>query len=288
MSVPPETIFRPRACRAAARALALRTAEGNGLAGDHVHQGAALDAGEDGLVEVELVNSRLVGQNHAAAGAAQGLMGGGGDHVGVGEGGGMHACGNQTGDVGHVHHQDSADLVANFTELGEVDGAAVGGGAGHDQLGVMLQSLVADVLIVDEAVGVDAVGDALEVFAGHIDRAAVGQVTAVGQVHAHKGVAGLQNGKEDSHVGLGAGMGLHVGIVTAEELLGPLDGDVLHHVHALAAAVVTLSGITLGVLVGEHAAHGHHNGLGNDVFGSDELQISSLSGKLSLHGLTEK
>ena len=144
-----------------------------------------------------------------------------------------------------------------------------------------------DVFVVDDAVGINAVRDAVEVLAGHIHRAAVGQVTAVGEVHAHEGVAGVQNGKEDSHIGLCAGVGLDVGVVAAEELLGALNGNVFHHVDALAAAVVTLAGIALSVFVGQDAAHGHHDFLGDDVLGGDQLQVSALSGELSLHGLAD-
>ena len=39
-------------------------------------------------------------------------------------------------------------------------------------------------------------------FSGQVHRRAVGQVSAVGQVHAKDGVAGLQKGEIDRHVGL--------------------------------------------------------------------------------------
>ena len=57
--------------------------EGDGLGGDDVHERAALGAGEHGLVEAfgEVV---VVGEDEPAAGASQGLVGGGGDDVAVG------------------------------------------------------------------------------------------------------------------------------------------------------------------------------------------------------------
>ena len=58
------------------------------------------------------------------------------------------------------------------------------------------------------------------------------------QVHPQHGVAGLQHGEVDGHVGLRAGVRLHVGVLGAEELLGALDGEFLDDVDVLAAAVV--------------------------------------------------
>ena len=52
---------------------------------------------------------------------------------------------------------------------------------------------------------------------------------------------------------LAAGVRLDVGVLGAEELLGPVDGQLLDLVDDLAAAVVALAGIALGVLVGEAA-----------------------------------
>ena len=77
-------------------------------------------------------------------------------------------------------------------------------------------------------------------------------------------------------------MGLDIGVIAAEELLRALDGQSLHHVHALTSAVIALAGITLGVFVGQHRAHRHHNRLGYDVLGSDQLQIPSLPRALGL------
>uniref|UniRef100_A0A0N4ZIZ9 PE-PGRS family protein n=1 Tax=Parastrongyloides trichosuri TaxID=131310 RepID=A0A0N4ZIZ9_PARTI len=59
-----------------------RFLEGHGLGGDDVLQRAALQAGEDGRVDL-LRDVGVVGQDHAAAWTAQGLVGGGGDDVGV-------------------------------------------------------------------------------------------------------------------------------------------------------------------------------------------------------------
>ena len=80
-------------------------------------------------------------------------------------------------------------------------------------------------------------------------------------------------------------MGLHVGEVRAEQLAGALAREILHEVDLLAAAVVALAGIALGVLVREHAAHGFHDGGRREVLRSDELDGVALARKLLAHGV---
>ena len=95
----------------------------------------------------------------------------------------------------------------------------------------------------------------------------------------------LAQGLVHGEVGLGAGVGLHIGIIGAEELLGPLNGDVLHHVHALTAAVVALAGIALCVLVGEDGAGGGQDSGADDVLRGDQLDVLLLAVVLGADGL---
>ena len=74
------------------------------------------------------------------------------------------------------------------------------------------------------------------------------------QRHRQDSVARSQQRAVRSEVGLGAGVRLQVGVIGAEELLRPLDAERLGPVDDLAAAVVALAGIALGVLVGQRAA----------------------------------
>ena len=118
----------------------------------------------------------------------------------------------------------------------------------------------------------------MKIFAGNVHGAAVGQMAAVVQAHAQHRVAGLQQGKIDAHVGLGAAVGLHVGMVGAVERLGPFDGDPLHLVHVHAAAVVALSGVALGVFVGQRAAGSGQHRRADKVFGGDQFNVRFLTG----------
>ena len=82
---------------------------------------------------------------------------------------------------------------------------------------------------------------------------AVGEVAAHGQRHAHDRVARLGEGQVDREVGGRARVRLHVGVVHAEQRLGPVPGDRLHRVDEL-LTLESAAGVALGVLVGQHAA----------------------------------
>ena len=250
-------------------------------------QRAALGAGEDGGVDA-LDEVLVVGQNQTAAGAAQGLVGGGGHHVSVGHGVLVLAAGHQTGNVGHIHHQHGAVAVGDLSQLLKVDGAGIGRSTGHDELGAHLGHLFGQGGVVDAAIlGGDAVGDEVVVFAAHVHGGAMGQVAALGQVHAHDGIAQVQKRKVDGQVGLCAGVGLHVGVLGTKQLAGAVDGDLLHLIHKLAAAVVAVAGVALGILVGQHTAHSCHHGGGNNVLAGDQLNVLALTAQLAVHGLAQ-
>ena len=96
----------------------------------------------------------------------------------------MAAGSYQPGDMGHVHEQIGPHLVGDVGKGPEVDGPGVGGGAGQDHAGLVLPGQVPDLVIVDAAVGPQAVGHHVIIFAGEIDGGAMGQVAALVQAHA--------------------------------------------------------------------------------------------------------
>ena len=99
------------------------------------------------------------------------------------------------------------------------------------------------------------------------------------QRHRQHGVAGLQERAVDREVGARAGVRLQVGVLGAEQLLGALDADLLGDVDDLAAAVVALAGVALGVLVGQRRAErGEHRRAG-EVLAGDQLQAAAQPGR---------
>ena len=273
--------------------------EADGLAGDDVHQRPALDAGEDGLVDlgaerglhhrevgpVDRVGQLFAAEDQAAARAAQGLVGRRGHDVGVREGAGVHAGGHEPGDVRHVHEQQRPDAVGDRRHALEIDDPRVGRGAGHDHLRPHLARGRLEGVVVDPLrLAIDAVRVDLVQPAGEVDRRAVGEVAAVGEVHAQDPVAGLEDAEVGGHVRLRAGVRLDVDVLGAREQgQRPLLGERLGDVHVLAAAVVALAGQALGVLVGEPRALRLHDRGERVVLARDELDLVVLAVALLDH-----
>ena len=124
--------------------------------------------------------------------------------------------------------------------------------------------------------------------AAEVERHPVGQVAAVGEVHAHDPVARLEDAEVGGHVGLGARVRLDVDVLGArEEGEGALLGEPLGDVDVLAAAVVALAGQALGVLVGQPRALGLHHRRGDVVLAGDELDLVVLAAALAEHRLPQ-
>ena len=110
------------------------------------------------------------------------------------------------------------------------------------------------------------------------------EVAAVGEVEAQDGVAGLKCRQEDCHVRLRARVRLHVGMLVAEDLLHAIDGQPLGDIHELAAAVVALAGVALGIFVRQaRTLCGHHGGA-RVVLAGDHFEAELLSLALAGNG----
>src|SRR5205085_10220034 len=112
--------------------------------------------------------------------------------------------------------------------------------------------------------------------AGEVDPEPVRQVPAVRELEREDRVARLQRREVDGHVGDGAGVRLHVRVLGAEELLRPVDRELLDLVDDLAAAVVALARIALGVLVRRHASDRLEHARPGEVLGGDQLDLAAL------------
>ena len=121
----------------------------------------------------------------------------------------------------------------------------------------------------------------LEPFAGHVDRRAVGEMAAGGEIESHEGIAGLQQRQKHRLVHLAAGVRLHVGEAGAEQLLGALDRQRLGDVDPLAAAVIALARIAFGVFVGHHRALRFQHRTADDVFRRDQLDLVALAAEFA-------
>ena len=242
-----------------------------------MHKRAALGSGENCLVEVILLSRFLIAEDHASSRPAQCLMGSGGNHIRIRDRARMKPCGNQAGDMGHVHHQAGSHFIGSLSESLEVNGSCISGGPCNNHFRLAFSGNLFHFIIIDKAVVIHAVGYDIKIFSGHIHRASVCQMSAVIQVHAHDRISRIQYGKLYRHIGLCAGMGLYIGIVTAKQFFGAFNCQILYHIHTVASAVISLGRIPFRIFIGKYASHCGHNSLAHPVFRSNQLNMAVLS-----------
>lgn len=120
-------------------------------------------------------------------------MGGGGHNISIGHRVLVHAAGNQAGNVSHVHHQHCAVTVGDLGQLFKIDSARVSGSTGNQQLGANLGNLLGQGIVINAAVlGRNAVGNKVVVLAAHVGGGTMGQMAALGKIHAHDGIAQVE------------------------------------------------------------------------------------------------
>lgn len=151
--------------------------EGNSQSGDGVVVRTTLVTREDGEVDgvLKVVEGLLAGlgvnradalseEDHGTTRTTEGLVGSGGDDVSPQEGRRNGLSGNKTRDVSHIDNQVGADGISNLAHALVVDQTAVGGGTGNKDLGAVQDSVLLELVVVDDTgLEVDAVGHGLEV-----------------------------------------------------------------------------------------------------------------------------
>ena len=158
--VPPDTISSPRSisvsiaparCRPARYRPGIgakRFTESGGLAAI-MHQRTALEAWE--YRRVDLLAERLViRQDNAATAGAKRLVGRRGHDMGMRYRVRMNACGDEAGDVRHIHHEISSDSVGDFAELGEIKRPRISRTAREDDLRLARPRLIQKRIEIDK------------------------------------------------------------------------------------------------------------------------------------------
>ncbi len=211
-------------------------------------------------------------------------MDGGGHDIGVRYRGGMQSGGDQSGEMRHIHPQVGAHLVGDLPERREILVPRIRRPTGDDHLRPRIPCdgphvvHIHPVVFFGDPVGVDFVE-----FAGEVQPHPVGEVAAVGQIEAEQTIARIEQRHQHRGVGLRTGMRLHIREVGTEQRLGAFPGEILDHIDMFTAAVVAATGITLGVLVGEHTALGLQHCARNEVLRRDHLQGVAFAGELTRH-----
>ena len=198
----------------------------------------------------------------------------------------VNPAGDQSGEVGHVDEKARTDRVRDLAHAAEIDHPRIGRAARDQHFGPVLVRELLDVIVVDAMiVAAHAIGHDLEPLARHVDRRAVGQVAAGGEIEPHEGIAGLHQRHEGRRIGGGAGMRLHVCEFTSEKPGNPFNREVFRDIHVLAAAVVALARQALGILVGEDGALGFEHRAADDIFRRNQLDLIALATEFEADGL---
>mmetsp|Transcript_37867 Transcript_37867/g.83159 ORF Transcript_37867/g.83159 Transcript_37867/m.83159 type:complete len:266 (-) Transcript_37867:74-871(-) len=254
---------------------------------------ATLKGGEDGLVDLSLEASGILAEeDHTGTRTAERLVSGGSNDVAELERTLLHAGGDEAGNVSHIHQEEGAVGVGNLSELGVVPVAGIGRSAADDhgrleEGGVLRQAVVID----EAAVGMDAVGEGLEVDRGGrnglasslllgVGVEAVSQMSTRGQIEAHDAIVRFEQSGVNGKVGGRARIRLDVdtpllGIKTVS-LESTLLTESFDLINDFVTAVVTSPGQTLGVFVGKGRTEAFHNRAAGEVFRSDQLKTGPL------------
>ncbi len=207
-----------------------------------------------------------------------------GYNIRIGNGARVNSGRDKAADVRHIDHEVRSYLIGYLAHFLKIYHARIRAGSGNYELGLTLAGRLHSFFVVDHlCFGVDTVEAGVKILAGYRGLRAVRQVAAVTEIHTEYGIARLQKSKVDSDVCLRAGVRLNIGVLGSEELLCPVYGELLDDINILAAAVVSRTGIALGVFIGQVASHGLHNGAAGEVFGRYQLDVVALTLQLLFH-----
>ena len=169
--------------------------------------------------------------------------------------------------MGHVTHRVGAHVSSNLTNAFIVNQARVRTSTTDNQLGLLAVSDLLHRLIVNFAGFLVATVEHMVVhLAGPVGGATMAQMTSLVQIHGQNLVADVQHRGVNRVVCSGAGVGLHIDVLSAIQFLGTLAGQCLHLVGEFAAGLVTGTGIAFQGLVGEDATVQFQNFQGNRAF----------------------
>ena len=158
---------------------------------DDMHERAALNTGEYSFIKFEFFIDFIAGHDHTAAGTTQCFVGGGSGYMSVRNGAHVLSAGYQTSDMSDICHQISTHFISDFTEFLEIDGSGISGSTAYDQFRTNFQCNTANFFIIDDTIIIDTIRNNVKILTGKVGFAAVGQMTAMIQIHTHNSITRL-------------------------------------------------------------------------------------------------
>ena len=230
-------------------------------------------------------------------------MGSGSDNVTVFKGGIELLGGNQTRNVGHVHHQQGTIGIGNFTVTLVIEITRVSGSTSNDHGRLEKTGIALELVVVDQtSLGVDTVRETFKVnrsgrnslansFLLGVGVETVSQVSTRGKIESHDTVMGSEKTSVHGKVGRGTRVRLDINTplirIQAVRLEGTLLAKFFNLVDNLVTTIVTSVGETLSVLVGQSRTQAVHDGLAGKVLRRDKLQGAPLTALFLLNQIEQ-
>mmetsp|Transcript_21723 Transcript_21723/g.40545 ORF Transcript_21723/g.40545 Transcript_21723/m.40545 type:complete len:300 (-) Transcript_21723:60-959(-) len=264
----------------------------------------SLKGGEDSLVDSALKSTFVLAEeDHTGTGSTKRLVSSSGDNIAVFKRRLLLPGGNQTRDVGHVHHQKSSVGIGDLTELFVVPVARVCGSTSNDQGRLEESCITSKLLIIDvSSLGVDTVWKRFKVnrssrhsLSGSlllgVGVESMSQVSTTGQIQAHDTIVWAQESSVDSKVGRRSRIRLDIDAplfrVQVIGLQGTLLAKFFDLIDDFVTSVVSCMWKTLRIFVGQSGSQAFHDGLGRKVFGRNQFQRTILTRLLLLNQIKE-
>ena len=125
----------------------------------------------------------------------------------------------------------------------------------------------------------------IEVFARHIYRTAMSQMTTMIQIHTHNRIPWFQHGKVYCLVCLRAAVRLYIYMVATKKLFCTLFCQIFYDIHFFTSAIVAFCRIALCVFICQRGSHCIHYRFRNNIFRSNEFNIMLLSFQFRNNGI---
>ena len=84
------------------------------------------------------------------------------------------------------------------------------------------------------------------------------QMTALGKIHTHDGIARFQESKIYSQVSACTAVRLNIGIICAKQFFRTFNSQSFYFINVFTAAIITMSGITFCIFVSQNGTHSLH------------------------------
>ena len=196
----------------------------------------------------------------------------------------VETCCNQSCDMRHVYHEEGAYFICDLTEDIKADLSRISGRTGNDQLWLVLVCQFSYVVVIyGFRLRIQSVCYKVIRLSGNVDRGSMGQMTAVGQIHAQHCIAIFEDCLVYSSISVGTGMRLHVSMFCTKDLLGTIYRHLFYFVYEFASAIVSLSRVAFCILVGQRASHSFHDLIIYKVLGCDHFDFGFLTIDFTFH-----